>query len=120
MVGDAVMLAVTLLLDRDLGLGAPDVPARGRRFVTDRHGPTATNGAISADLHEVQADALWRGGRPDLDDLSAAMVRSDEILRADPPSLICARQMRVAAQPIGERVSHTPREPVRSFRDVAY
>ena len=42
------MLAVTLLVDRDLGLGAPGVPARGRRFVTDRYGPTATNGAISA------------------------------------------------------------------------
>ena len=32
-------LAVTLLLDRDLGLGYPVRLARGRRFVTDRHGP---------------------------------------------------------------------------------
>jgi hypothetical protein len=30
---DAVMLAVTLLFDRDLGLRAPGVPARDRRFV---------------------------------------------------------------------------------------
>jgi hypothetical protein len=40
------MLAVTL--DRDLSLGTPAVPARARRFVTDRHGPAATNRAISA------------------------------------------------------------------------
>src|SRR5690349_15882565 len=45
------MLAVTLLLDRDLRLGAPGgVCLRARRFVTDRHGPTATNHAISAQL----------------------------------------------------------------------
>jgi hypothetical protein len=46
--GDAVVLAVTLLLDRDLVLGAPGAPARGRSFVTDRYGPAATDRAISA------------------------------------------------------------------------
>src|SRR5260370_40444384 len=54
------MLAVTLLLDRDLGLGAPGVLARGRRFVTDRHGPAATNRAISAVL---LASSGMAGGR---------------------------------------------------------
>jgi hypothetical protein len=44
------MLAVTLLLERDLDLGTPGMSARGRRFVTDRHGPAVMNRAISADL----------------------------------------------------------------------
>jgi hypothetical protein len=54
------MLAVTLLFDRDLGPGAPGVPARGRRFVADRHGLAATNRAITAVLHAC----LWQDGDP--------------------------------------------------------
>ena len=59
------MLAVTLLLDRDLSLGAPGVPARGRRFVTDRHGRAATNRAISVDLDDREMDRDLRVDHPD-------------------------------------------------------
>src|SRR5690242_5237830 len=48
------MLAVTLLLDRDLGLRALGVPAQGQRLITDRHSPPAANCAISA----VRASAV--------------------------------------------------------------
>jgi len=44
---DAGMPAVTLLLDRDLGLGGTRCACPGPTFVTDRHGPSAANRAIS-------------------------------------------------------------------------
>ena len=44
---DAVMLAVTLLLDETWAWGT-QCAARADVFATDRHGPPATNRAISA------------------------------------------------------------------------
>lgn len=74
------MLAVTLLLDRGLGLGAPGVPARGRRFVTDRHGPTATNGAISAAMRGNLVAQTTGSRRADLDVLRPVTPRSPTAL----------------------------------------
>src|SRR5690242_9828488 len=59
------MIAVTLLLDRELALAAPVCLPETRRSVTGRHGPAATDRAISALLNGYAGGWPPRGAAPD-------------------------------------------------------